>query len=167
VNGGESVKKYDPRSQNYCSAVFAASAFNVGGDGSVVHDALTYIGLRNIIRDAMAVASGAIREAKKGAAELVVLALLEDEDRHGYDLVRLIDERSGGLLTFNFASLYATLYKLEERSLIQGRWVERAGQRRRRYYRLTAKGGGALAAQRDEWQQFFGLVRTLAGLSYV
>jgi DNA-binding PadR family transcriptional regulator len=115
----------------------------------------------------MALASGAIREAKKGAAELVVLALLEDQDRHGYDLVRLIDERSGGLLTFNFASLYATLYKLEERSLIQGRWVERAGQRRRRYYRLTAKGRGALAEQRDEWQQFFGLVRTLAGLSYV
>ena len=111
--------------------------------------------------------TSAMREAKKGAAELVVLALLEEEARHGYELVSLIDQRSGGALTFNFASLYATLYKLEERSLVQGRWVERAGQRRRRYYRITAKGRECLAAQRLEWRQFFQLVRDLAGLSYV
>jgi len=109
----------------------------------------------------------AIREAKKGTAELVVLALLDEEPRHGYQLVRVIDERSGGALTFNFASLYATLYKLEERGLVQGRWVEQAGQRRRRYYRVTGKGRDVLAAQRREWQQFFHLVRDLAGLSYV
>src|SRR6187455_1510005 len=112
------------------------------------------------------ITGGAIREAKKGAAELVVLSFLEDEDHHGYELVQLIDERSSGALTFNFASLYATLYKLEERGLIQGRWVERAGQRRRRYYRLTAKGRDVLASQRREWGQFFALVRDLAGLSY-
>jgi PadR family transcriptional regulator, regulatory protein PadR len=106
-----------------------------------------------------------IREAKKGSAELVVLALLENDARHGYELVRLIDERSGGALTFNFASLYATLYKLEERGLILGRWVERAGQRRRRYYRMTPKGRDFLAAQRQEWDRFFVLVRDLAGLS--
>lgn len=109
----------------------------------------------------------AIREAKKGTAEIVVLALLEGEARHGYEIVSLIDERSGGALTFNFASIYATLYKLEERSLIQGRWVERAGQRRRRYYRITAKGREVLTAQRREWRQFFQLVRDLTGLSYV
>jgi PadR family transcriptional regulator PadR len=111
--------------------------------------------------------ASAIREAKKGAAEIVVLALLESHDHHGYELVRLIDERSGGALTFNFASLYATLYKLEERGLLHGRWVERAGQRRRRYYRITPKGREVLATQRQEWRQFFRLVRDLAGLSYV
>src|SRR2546429_6753203 len=83
---------------------------------------------------------GAIREAKKGAAELVVLAFLEDESLHGYELTQRIEERSGGALTFNFASLYATLYKLEERKWIQGRWVEKAGQRRRRYYKITPEG---------------------------
>ncbi len=111
-------------------------------------------------------AGSAIRQAKKGTAELFVLALLEDEPRHGYELVRLIAERSQGALTFNFASLYATLYKLEERSLIQGRWVERAGQRRRRYYRITEKGRATLEAQRKEWRQFFDLVRDLAGLAH-
>ena len=109
---------------------------------------------------------GAIREAKKGAAELVVLAFLEEESRHGYELTQLIEERSGGALTFNFASLYATLYKLEERRLIQGRWVERPGQRRRRYYKITAAGREVLAAQRQQWQQFFGLIRDLAGVRY-
>jgi PadR family transcriptional regulator, regulatory protein PadR len=111
-------------------------------------------------------AIAALREAKKGTAELLVLALLDEESRHGYDLARVIDERSHGALTFNFASLYATLYKLEERGLIHGRWVERAGQRRRRYYRLTDAGRAALGAQRQEWQRFFALVRDLAGLSY-
>ncbi len=110
--------------------------------------------------------TGLMREVKKGAAEIVVLSLLEGEDLHGYELVRRIDDRSGGALTFNFASLYATLYRLEERGLIRGRWVERAGQRRRRYYRITASGREVLAAQRQEWTQFFTLIRDLAGLSY-
>ena len=110
--------------------------------------------------------SGAIREAKKGTAELVVLAFLDDEPRHGYELTQLIEARSGGALTFNFASLYATLYKLEERKWIKGRWVEKAGQRRRRYYSITSEGRNVLAAQRREWQQFFALIRDLAGVRY-
>jgi len=110
--------------------------------------------------------TGAIREAKKGAAELVVLSLLDDRPRHGYELAKLIEERSGGALTFNFASLYATLYKLEERRWIQSRWVEKPGQRRRRYYRITPEGREVLAAQRREWQRFFGLIRDLAGVRH-
>ena len=107
-----------------------------------------------------------MREVKKGAAEIVVLSLLEREDLHGYELVRRIDDRSGGALTFNFASLYATLYKLEERKWIQGRWVEKAGQRRRRYYKITDEGREVLAAQRKEWRLFFELIRDLAGVRY-
>ena len=110
--------------------------------------------------------TGAIGEAKKGAGELVVLAFLDEEPRHGYELTQLIEERSGGALTFNFASLYATLYKLEERKWIQGRWVEKPGQRRRRYYKITAEGREVLAAQRKEWRQFFELIRDLAGVTY-
>ena len=110
--------------------------------------------------------AGAIGEAKKGAGELVVLAFLDHEPMHGYELTQLIEERSGGALTFNFASLYATLYKLEERRWIQGRWVEKPGQRRRRYYKITAEGREVLAAQRKEWRQFFELIRDLAGVTY-
>ena len=126
---------------------------------------MTYAGLRHILDTRMTL-NTTIREAKKGTSELVVLALLERRARHGYELVKLIEERSGGALTFNFASLYATLYKLEERRLVRGRWVERPDQRRRRYYRITAAGREVLSAQRREWRAFFGLVRDLAGLSH-
>jgi PadR family transcriptional regulator, regulatory protein PadR len=95
------------------------------------------------------------RELKRGSAELLILALLEERSRHGYELARLIDERSRGEITFHVASLYPTLYRLEDQGDIEGRWVERAGQRRRRYYRITAAGRRVLASQRGVWEQFF------------
>lgn len=107
-----------------------------------------------------------LREAKKGSAELVILALLEHTPRHGYDLAARIEADSDGALSYNFASLYSTLYKLEARGWIQGRWVEKAGQRRRRYYRLTAAGAGVLGRQRDEWRQFVLALGRIAGISF-
>src|ERR671921_2434272 len=94
------------------------------------------------------------RELKKGSAELLVLSLVEHQPRHGYDIGTLIEQRSGGVLRFNVASLYPLLYRLERRGWIQGRWVERDRQRRRRYYKLTAEGKRVLAAQRDTWREF-------------
>ena len=94
------------------------------------------------------------RELKRGSTEILILALLDEGDRHGYDLARLIDERSGGAISFYAASLYPTLYRLEEKALIEGRWIEKAGQRRRRYYRLTAAGRKSLARQRNVWEKF-------------
>jgi len=95
------------------------------------------------------------KELKKGSADLLILALVEDRPRHGYEMGRLIGERSYGALNYHVASLYPTLYRLEEKGLIEGRWVEKAGQRRRRYYKLTPAGRKTLAAQRSVWQQFF------------
>ena len=89
------------------------------------------------------------RELKKGSAELLILSLLEDRARHGYEIGQLIELRSQGTLRFNVASFYPLLYRLETRGWIRGRWVEKPGQRRRRYYRLTAAGKKILAAQRD------------------
>src|SRR3954466_7896674 len=94
------------------------------------------------------------RELKKGRARLLILSLVEHQPRHGYDIGNLIEQRSGGVLRFNVASLYPLLYRLERRGWIQGRWVEQAGQRRRRYYKLTAEGRKVLAAQRDIWREF-------------
>lgn len=103
---------------------------------------------------------------KKGAAELLVMAQLEAGDKHGYAISQDIDTRSGGVVTFNVASLYPILYGLEERGLIKGRWVEKAGQRRRRYYRLTAKGHRKLASQRESWSAFFSALRRAGGIEY-
>src|SRR5919112_5407862 len=92
--------------------------------------------------------------ARKGSAELLILASLEDGQLHGYDIAREIARRSDGLLTFHVASLYPLLYKLEDKGWIAGRWVEKAGQRRRRCYRLTPEGKKVLASQRNRWASF-------------
>jgi transcriptional regulator len=104
--------------------------------------------------------------ARKGSAELLILAALEDGQLHGYDIAREITRRSGGLLTFHVASLYPRLYKIEEKNWIQGRWVEKTGQRRRRYYRLTAEGHRMLAKQRSRWEAFVGALTRAAGLRH-
>src|SRR5882672_8195403 len=89
------------------------------------------------------------RELKKGSAELLILSLLEARARHGYEIRKLIETRSDGVLKFNAASLYPLLYRLEKRGWIEGKWVEKAGERRRRFYKLTKDGKKALAAQRS------------------
>ena len=94
------------------------------------------------------------RELKKGSAELLILSLIEGRPRHGYEICKLIEERSGGTVRFYVASLYPLLYRLEKRGWIKGRWVEKAGQRRRRFYRLTVEGRVVLAAQRRGWKAF-------------
>src|SRR5215471_16439440 len=106
----------------------------------------------------------AIEEAKKGSAELFILALVAEEDLHGYEIGRRIENRSGGAIRFTLASLYATLYRLEERGWVRGRWVERAGQRRRRHYRMTGAGRRVLSAQRDDWRRFVAALGRVAGV---
>jgi DNA-binding PadR family transcriptional regulator len=102
--------------------------------------------------------------AKKGSADLVILALVEDEPLHGYEIASRLERSCQGTLRFTLASLYATLYRLEERELVRSRWVERAGQRRRRCYRITDRGRKALAAQREDWSRFIAALTQIAGL---
>lgn len=103
-------------------------------------------------------------EMKKGSAELLILAILEDGQRHGYEVAQQIERRSRGAISFHVASLYPMLYRLEAKGLIEGRWVEKAGQRRRRYYRLTTEGSEVLATQRSLWQEFFVGINRVARL---
>jgi transcriptional regulator len=105
------------------------------------------------------------QQVKKGSAEVLILALVEERPRHGYEISKLIGERSEGLLTFNVASLYPLLYRLESRELIEGRWVEKAGQRRRRYYRITTEGKRVLARQRSHWHRFVCALDRVAGIT--
>ncbi len=97
-------------------------------------------------------------ELKKGSTELLLLSLLEARPRHGYEIGKLIEARSGGKLQFKIPSLYPTLSRLEERGLISGRWVEEPGQRRRRFYRLTKQGSAALGEKRATWHEYVATV---------
>lgn len=107
-----------------------------------------------------------LNELKKGSAELLILFLVETRARHGYEISKMIEQRSAGTLRFNAASLYPLLYRLERRGLIQGRWVEKANQRRRRYYRATAAGKAILREQRSTWKTFVAAVNRIIGPDY-
>src|SRR5262249_28736008 len=103
---------------------------------------------------------------KKGSAETLILSLLEERARHGYEVAKLVEVRSGGVLTLHAASLYPVLYRMEGRHLIPGRWVEKAGQWRRRHYSITHAGRRALAQRRTGWNTFIGSLVRVAGLRH-
>lgn len=106
------------------------------------------------------------RELKKGSAELIILSMVEGRARHGYEISKLIETRSRGQIKFHLASLYPLLYRLEERGWIQGRWVEKAGERRRRFYSLTAEGRGVLERQRATWRTFVAAMTLITGVDH-
>ena len=104
-------------------------------------------------------------ELKKGSTEMLILSLLDGRPRHGYEIGKLIEARSGGRLTFALPTLYPTLLRLENRGLIKGRWVEKAGQRERCFYRLTMAGRRVLKEQRDTWKAYVTAVNDILGSS--
>jgi transcriptional regulator len=104
-------------------------------------------------------------ELKKGSIEMLVLALLEERPRHGYEIGKLIEARSGGRLTFALPSLYPSLLRLENRGWIKGRWVEKTGQRTRCFYRLTAEGRRVLARQQETWREYVAAVNGVLGIA--
>jgi PadR family transcriptional regulator PadR len=106
----------------------------------------------------------AMDAAKKGSGDLLILALVEEQALHGYEIATRIEARSNGTLRFTLASLYEALYRLEERGWVRGRWVEQAGQRRRRCYRITERGRSVLASQREEWGRFVTALTLVAGV---
>ena len=106
------------------------------------------------------------RELKKGSAELVILSIVEARARHGYEISKLIEAQSAGELKFHVASLYPLLYRLEERGWLKGRWVEKPGQRRRRFYSLTAEGQRVLEQQRETWKRFVRAITSITGVSH-
>jgi len=105
-------------------------------------------------------------ELKKGTTPMLILALLEAEQRHGYELAKLLEQRTNGVVRVHAASLYPLLYRLERQKLIEGRWVEKPGERRRRFYRLTADGKRQLEVQRKSWAEFARAIGQIAGVEY-
>ena len=105
-------------------------------------------------------------EWKKGSAELLVLSLLDAQPRHGYEISKLIELRSGGALTFHVTSLYPLLHRLESQGWIEGKWVEKPEQRRRRYYRLTAAGRQELRSKQQSWKEFVAAIGRVTGIAH-
>jgi len=107
-----------------------------------------------------------MRDLQSGSAGMILLALLENRPRHGYELAKLIETQSGNKLQFHVASLYPMLYRLERNKLVEGKWIEKAGERRRRYYRITPAGRKALIAYRRGWREFVDALNGLVRFSH-
>jgi PadR family transcriptional regulator, regulatory protein PadR len=105
-------------------------------------------------------------DLKRGSTEMLIMAMVEERPRHGYEIGKLIEQRSQGVLQFHIASLYPLLARLEKRGLIKGRWVEKPGERRRRFYTLTTSGRKILAEQRQTWKDFFAALDLVAGINH-
>ena len=95
------------------------------------------------------------RELMRGAGPAAVLRILAGGERYGYELVKLLDSRSGGVLAMGQSTLYPLLYNLEAKGLVASRVApaEKSGTGRpRKYYRLTDKGKRQLARERKQWE---------------
>ncbi len=106
------------------------------------------------------------QDLQRGSAEMIILSLLESRPRHGYELAKLVESQSDNMLQFNVASIYPMLYRLERKKLVEGRWVEKAHERRRRFYRLTPLGRRTLASQRRTWQEFVKALNRITGFTH-
>ena len=102
----------------------------------------------------------------QGTLDVLVLKILAAGPQHGWGISLRIQQLSEDVLQVNQGSLYPALYRLEGRGWIQGRWVEKPGQRSRRHYRLTAQGRKVLAEQRRGWRQFVVAMRRITGIDY-
>lgn len=106
------------------------------------------------------------KDLQKNSAEIVILALLDARPRHGYELAKLIESGSDARIQYQLASIYPILYRLEKQGLIAGKWIEKSGERRRRFYSLTPAGRKSLAAQRRNWLDFFTALNQLTGFNH-
>jgi len=102
----------------------------------------------------------------RGHLDDLILAALERQAGHGWDICRRLEQSSGAALVVKEGSVYPALYRLERERLIAGRWEDGQSERRgprRRVYRLTARGKKQLAAARGEWLDFVTVMGALLG----
>ena len=115
---------------------------------------------RTILLDARAMSRALQRMAVEiaelaGTENLVLIGIQRRGVELAQRIAKLIEQRSDGVLQFHVASLYPLLYRMEKRGLIKGTWIEKTGQRRRRFYKLMPAGKKVLNEQRQTWSDFF------------
>lgn len=91
----------------------------------------------------------------KNLNEILILATLFKQKKHGYQIALEIEEKSDGLFKFNHGTLYPILHKLEKEGLIRGNWKDEGSKRQRKYYTITAKGKKYTIGQVGSWKEFF------------
>lgn len=101
------------------------------------------------------------RELKRGTIELVLLTLLAERERYGYEIVSTLEERSGGTLEVKDGTLYPVLYRLEESGFVEPRWETQERGVPRKYYRITDEGLRERDRLIDEWRAFAAAIESV------
>jgi DNA-binding PadR family transcriptional regulator len=94
------------------------------------------------------------RELVKGTTVPIVLRLLSEREMYGYEITKVVNDRTDGLFEWKEGTLYPCLHKLEADGLLRSRWREGPNGRKRKYYRLTRKGQAELRERAQEWRDF-------------
>ena len=89
-----------------------------------------------------------------GTLDALVLKTLSWGPRHGFAILRWIEDTSGEAIKVEEGSLYPALYRLEERGLIAAEWGISELGRRAKFYRLTSRGRARLRTETAEWERF-------------
>jgi transcriptional regulator len=102
-------------------------------------------------------------DVMKGTLILLVLRSLEGGPRHGYEIMRWIQERANGAFQIEEGAIYPTLHRLRAKRLIQAKWGVSKGNRKAKFYELTAKGEKRLRAELTKWQLYVEAVADVIG----
>jgi DNA-binding PadR family transcriptional regulator len=109
-----------------------------------------------------------LQQVRKGSTPLLILSVLSKRPLHGYAIMREMESLSEGYFKMTAALLYPTLHQMEQDGLVQGKWEESNGARRRKVYEVTQVGLQQLAAGQADWRHFIGkLFQTLGRASVV
>lgn len=94
------------------------------------------------------------KELLKGSTVILILTLLDRKPMYGYEMIKEIEKKSGGVFSFKEGTLYPILHSLEAEEMVESYWDEGEGNRKRKYYRITSKGKSGLKQKQDEWTTF-------------
>ncbi len=98
-----------------------------------------------------------------GALDMVLLQVVSPEPTYGYRITQEVMARSNSYLELKEGSLYPSLHRMEREGLLESYWVDAGPKRRRKYYRITAKGQEALEKKQAEWRRFSAAVNGVMG----
>lgn len=90
----------------------------------------------------------------RSTAEPIVLRLVSERPMYGYEIIKVVNERTGGAFEWKEGTLYPCLHRLEGAGLIASDWQTASSGRRRKYYHLTRKGAAVLKEKVAEWRDF-------------
>jgi PadR family transcriptional regulator PadR len=95
-----------------------------------------------------------IQQLLKGLIDPIILNTINQMPMYGYQIIRELEKRTGGLLKLNSGTVYPALLRLEKNGLVTSFWDKAVQQRNRRYYQITEQGRQFMRKRLSQWHEF-------------